>query len=42
MEKPPILTMTGAAVSRAKELMNRGDSEVLALRVGVKTGAVPA
>ncbi len=38
MEKPPILTMTGAAVSRAKELMNRGDGEVLALRVGVKTG----
>ncbi len=28
MEKPPILTMTGAAVSRAKELMNRGDGEV--------------
>ncbi|MFP6709589.1 MAG: iron-sulfur cluster assembly accessory protein [Alphaproteobacteria bacterium] len=38
MEKPPILTMTGAAVSRAKELMNRGGGEVLALRVGVKTG----
>jgi len=38
MEKPPILTMTGAAVSRAKELMNRDDGKVLALRVGVKTG----
>ncbi|MBT4044882.1 MAG: iron-sulfur cluster assembly accessory protein [Rhodospirillaceae bacterium] len=38
MEKPPVLTMTEAAVARARELMVRSDGEVLALRVGVKTG----
>jgi iron-sulfur cluster assembly protein len=38
MERPPVLTMTAAAVARARELMVRGDGDILALRVGVKTG----
>ncbi len=38
MDRPPILTMTDAAVARAKELLAKGDSEVQGLRVGVKTG----
>ncbi len=38
MERPPVITMTDAAVARAKELMARGRGDVLALRVGVKTG----
>ena len=38
MERPPVLTMTDAAVAQAKTLLARGDGEVLALRVGGKTG----
>ena len=38
MKRPPVLTMTDAAVAQAKTLLARGDSEILALRVGVKTG----
>lgn len=38
MERPPILTLTDTAVARAKELMHRSGGDVLALRVGVKTG----
>ena len=38
MERPPVLTMTDAAVEQAKTLLARDDDEVLALRVGVKTG----
>jgi iron-sulfur cluster assembly protein len=38
MEKPPVITLTEAAVARAKDLMARSDGEVQALRVGVKTG----
>ena len=38
MERPPVITLTDAAVARAKDLMARGNGEVKALRVGVKTG----
>lgn len=38
MERPAVITMTDAAVARAKDLMARGDGDFLALRVGVKTG----
>lgn len=38
IEKPPVITLTEAAVTRAKDLMARSDGEVQALRVGVKTG----
>ena len=38
MERPPVLTMTDAAVAQAKTLLARSNGEVLALRVGVKTG----
>ncbi|NQV60994.1 MAG: iron-sulfur cluster assembly accessory protein [Alphaproteobacteria bacterium] len=38
MERPQVLTMTTAAIARAKELMARSGGDVLALRVGVKTG----
>ncbi len=38
MERPPVLTMTDAAVAQAKSLLARGNDEILALRVGVKTG----
>ena len=38
MERPPVLTMTDAAVEQAKSLLARSDNDVLALRVGVKTG----
>ena len=37
IEKPPVITLTEAAVTRAKDLMARSDGEVQALRVGVKT-----
>ena len=33
MERPPVLTMTDAAVAQAKTLLARGDGEVLAFRV---------
>ena len=38
MERPAVLTMTDTAVAQAKALMARSDGDVLALRVGVKTG----
>jgi iron-sulfur cluster assembly protein len=38
MEKAAVLTLTDAAVTQAKTLMARSDGDVLALRVGVKTG----
>ena len=38
MERPAVLTMTDTAGAQAKALMARSDGDVLALRVGVKTG----
>ena len=38
MERSAILSLTDAAITQAKALMARSDGDVLALRVGVKTG----
>ena len=37
MSSAPIISMTDAAANRAKTLMERADSTVLGLRVGIKT-----
>ena len=37
MSSAPIISMTDAAAKRAKTLMERADSTVLGLRVGIKT-----
>ena len=36
-EKKPLLTLTDAAANRVKELMNQADSQVIGLRIGIKT-----
>ena len=36
-EKKPILTLTDAAVSRIKDLVDKADSGVIGLRIGIKT-----
>ena len=36
-EKKPLLTLTDAAANRVKELMSKADSEVIGLRIGIKT-----
>ena len=38
MAMPGLLTLTDAAATRAKELIAKGDGEVIGLRVGVKNG----
>jgi len=38
MALPGILKLTDAAANRAKELIDKGDGEVIGLRVGVKSG----
>ncbi|MDP6344797.1 MAG: iron-sulfur cluster assembly accessory protein [Alphaproteobacteria bacterium] len=38
MERPPILTMTEAALTRVRELTARADGDVLGVRVSVKKG----
>lgn len=35
MERPPMIRLTDRAVSRVKELVNKADSDVLGLRIGV-------
>ena len=36
-EKKPLLTLTDAAANRVKELMSKADSQVIGLRIGIKT-----
>ena len=36
-EKKPLLTLTDAAANRVKDLMSKADSEVIGLRIGIKT-----
>ena len=36
-QKKPLLTLTDAAANRVKDLMSRADSEVIGLRIGIKT-----
>ena len=36
-EKKPLLTLTDAAANRVKELMTQADSQVIGLRIGIKT-----
>ena len=36
-EKKPLLTLTDAAANRVKQLMSKADSEVIGLRIGIKT-----
>ena len=36
-EKKPLLTLTDAAANRVKDLMNKADSGVIGLRIGIKT-----
>ena len=38
MNLGPVLSVTDAAASRVKQLVDRGDDGVVGLRVGVKTG----
>ena len=33
----PLLTLTDAAVSRVKNIMDNADSDVIGLRIGIKT-----
>ena len=36
-EKKPLLTLTDAAANRVKDLISKADSEVIGLRIGIKT-----
>ena len=36
-EKKPLLTLTDVAANRVKDLMSKADSEVIGLRIGIKT-----
>ena len=36
-EKKPLLTLTDAAANRVKDLITKADSEVIGLRIGIKT-----
>ena len=36
-DKKPLLTLTDAAVNRVKSIMDNANSEVIGLRIGIKT-----
>ena len=36
-DKNPLLTLTDAAVNRVKSIMDNANSEVIGLRIGIKT-----
>ena len=36
-EKKPLLTLTDAAANIVKDLMSKADSDVIGLRIGIKT-----